>query len=147
MPRPRPRFARSLAIILATCMTLLFACSTGSDDSGAASGGTGGEKVLRFVSVYPANTTDAQVVHTAFILNSGAVESLVGLDPDTLQLYPWLAESWETPDAQHWTFQIRQGVTFHNGKKMTAEDVKYSFDYLLDPANKALRRPIFRPKE
>lgn len=132
MPRPRPRFARSLAIILATCMTLLFACSTGSDDSGAASGGTGGEKVLRFVSVYPANTTDAQVVHTAFILNSGAVGSLVGLDPDTLQLYPWLAESWETPDAQHWTFQIRQGVTFHNGNPLNAEAVRASLAHALE---------------
>ena len=37
---------------------------------------------------------------------------------------PDLAESWEsTPDAKTWTFDIRKGVEFHNGKTMTAEDV------------------------
>ena len=40
---------------------------------------------------------------------------------------PELAESWEaTPDAKTWTFHLRKGVEFHNGKTMDAEDVAYS---------------------
>ena len=40
---------------------------------------------------------------------------------------PELAESWEgTPDAKSWTFHLRKGVEFHNGKTMDAEDVAYS---------------------
>lgn len=40
---------------------------------------------------------------------------------------PELAESWEaTPDAKTWTFHLRKGVEFHNGKTMDAEDVVYS---------------------
>ncbi|NIO11711.1 MAG: twin-arginine translocation signal domain-containing protein, partial [Deltaproteobacteria bacterium] len=42
---------------------------------------------------------------------------------------PELAESWEaSPDAVTWTFKLRKGVEFHNGKTMTAEDVVYSFN-------------------
>ncbi|TWI31548.1 ABC transporter substrate-binding protein [Paracoccus sulfuroxidans] len=41
-----------------------------------------------------------------------------------------LAESWEaSSDAKTWTFKLRKGVTFHNGKPLTAEDVVATFDY------------------
>jgi peptide/nickel transport system substrate-binding protein len=47
---------------------------------------------------------------------------------------PLLAESYAmSPDGLTYTFKLRQGVTFHNGKPMTAADVKYSYDYLADP--------------
>jgi len=43
---------------------------------------------------------------------------------------PELAESWESsPDATEWTFKLRKGVEFHNGKTMDAEDVIYSINY------------------
>ena len=42
---------------------------------------------------------------------------------------PELAESWEaSTDAAKWTFKLRKGVEFHNGKTMDAEDVIYSFN-------------------
>ena len=45
---------------------------------------------------------------------------------------PELAESWESsPDARIWTFKLRQGVTFHNGKSLTVEDVVASFNHHL----------------
>jgi len=45
-----------------------------------------------------------------------------------------LAEKWEvTADGLQWTFTLRQGVVFHNGKEMTSADVKFSFDRLRDP--------------
>lgn len=43
---------------------------------------------------------------------------------------PELAESWEaSPGADAWTFRLRQDVTFHNGKTLTAEDVIASFNH------------------
>jgi peptide/nickel transport system substrate-binding protein len=47
-----------------------------------------------------------------------------GLD---LQPIPWLAESWESSsNATEWIFRLRKGVTFHNGKDFTADDVIFS---------------------
>lgn len=50
-------------------------------------------------------------------------EQLVQLQADGT-LSPALAEEWQsTPDAKEWTFRIRKGVQFHNGKEMTPDDV------------------------
>ncbi len=52
-----------------------------------------------------------------------------------LNLQPRLAESWEAnEDGSVWTFAIRQGVKFHDGRPLTAEDVTTTFDRLADPA-------------
>ena len=60
-------------------------------------------------------------------------EPLVAADA-TMQPIPWLAESWEANDkATEWTFHIKQGVKFHDGSPLTADDVAYTFRRLLDP--------------
>lgn len=63
-------------------------------------------------------------------------ENLVGVDPLTAQWVPMLAESWELNDAgDQLTFNLRQGVQFHNGfGEMTAEDVVFSLTDLIEPA-------------
>jgi peptide/nickel transport system substrate-binding protein len=43
---------------------------------------------------------------------------------------PWLADSWSTSeDGKAWTFKLREGVEWHDGQPLTAEDVKFSFEY------------------
>jgi ABC-type transport system substrate-binding protein len=50
-----------------------------------------------------------------------------------LKPIPDLAEFWEASrDGRTWTFTLRQGVKFHNGREVTAQDVVYSFTRLLD---------------
>jgi peptide/nickel transport system substrate-binding protein len=53
-------------------------------------------------------------------------------------IHPWLAESW-APNANstEWTFKIRRGVKFHDGKELTANDVVWSAKHIMDPANGA----------
>ncbi|WP_218184564.1 ABC transporter substrate-binding protein [Nigerium massiliense] len=54
------------------------------------------------------------------------------------EVEPGLAESAEmNADGTEWTFRLRQGVTFHNGRPVTGEDVKFSFERMLDPKNPA----------
>jgi peptide/nickel transport system substrate-binding protein len=51
---------------------------------------------------------------------------------------PELAESWDsTPDAKVWSFKLRKGVEFHNGKTMTAEDVVFTINYHLGEDSKS----------
>ena len=58
------------------------------------------------------------------------------LSGQSLTLKPVLAESW-TPNATAdvWTFKIRQGVKFHDGKALTADDVVYTYQLQSDPKN------------
>src|ERR1700742_1041883 len=47
-------------------------------------------------------------------------------------LQPWLATSWERPDPLTWIFHIRNGVHFHDGKLLTADDVVWSIKSMID---------------
>jgi peptide/nickel transport system substrate-binding protein len=48
------------------------------------------------------------------------------------ELRPWLATSWEQPDALTWVFHLRDGVRFHDGRPLEAADVAYSIQSLID---------------
>ena len=63
--------------------------------------------------------------------------TLIGLD-DNLALAPDLCEALPelAPDGVTYTFRLRGGVKFHNGREMTAEDVKYSLQRLAEPWSK-----------
>lgn len=61
-------------------------------------------------------------------------DGLMDYVPGTTELRPGLAESYEvSEDGTVFTFTLRNGVTFHNGREMTAEDVKYSLDRVTLP--------------
>lgn len=56
------------------------------------------------------------------------------------KLQPSLAERWEAPDSLSYVFHLRHGVRFHDGRPLTARDVKWTFDSLLQskiPSTKA----------
>jgi len=64
-----------------------------------------------------------------------------------LQPVPGLAESWENPEPTVWTFKLRSGVKFHDGEPLTAEDVVFTYETILDPAFNAQYRTLFTPIE
>ena len=52
-------------------------------------------------------------------------EGLTAFDPD-MRIEPALASSWENPDELRWRFHLRQGVQFHDGRKLSTDDVAFS---------------------
>jgi peptide/nickel transport system substrate-binding protein len=85
-----------------------------------------------------------QINHDWMVATQVVFENLIEFDIDGV-LKPQLAKAMPTISADGLTydFDLRENVTFSNGQPFGAEDVKYSFDWLLDPANKAARRPVF----
>ena len=58
---------------------------------------------------------------------------LVGFDAKDLSPRPELAESWEvSDDGKTWTFKIRQGVKWQDGQPLTAKDVAFTFNYIVN---------------
>lgn len=69
---------------------------------------------------------------SSFAVIGQIYDGLLEVNAD-LQLEPALAESWEvSDDGLTYTFDLRDGVTFHNGRELTAEDVVYSFERIMD---------------
>jgi peptide/nickel transport system substrate-binding protein len=65
-------------------------------------------------------------------------EGLVRFENKT-QIVPLLATGWTNPDSSTWVFNLRSDVKFHNGRTMTPDDVKLSFD----AAKKSTLGPIY----
>jgi peptide/nickel transport system substrate-binding protein len=60
-------------------------------------------------------------------------DCLVGFDAKDLSPRPEIAESWQvSPDGKTWTFKIRQGVKWQDGEPLTAKDVAFTFNYIVD---------------
>jgi peptide/nickel transport system substrate-binding protein len=73
-------------------------------------------------------------------MRSLSYEPLLTYDGE-FRLAPDLATSWQvSEDGKTYTLTLRRGVKFHNGQEMVADDVKWCFDYILDPQNKAYGR-------
>jgi peptide/nickel transport system substrate-binding protein len=71
-------------------------------------------------------------------------EFLCITQPD-LTLKPVLAESWShNTDGSVWTFRLRRGVRFHDGREMTARDVVATFDRLSDPGGASNALSVFK---
>jgi ABC-type transport system substrate-binding protein len=65
------------------------------------------------------------------------MDSLLDQNPDTREWEPSLAKEWTiSKDGKVFEFTLREGLKWHDGKPVTAEDVKFSFDAIMDPTNK-----------
>src|SRR5436309_11123753 len=72
---------------------------------------------------------------TAAVVFYNVQEALVKVDRHG-KLVPWLAERWHTTDNRNYTFFLKRGVHFHNGRELVAADVKYVFERAMNPETK-----------
>ncbi len=86
-------------------------------------------------SLDPVHITDT-VSHA---VASELFDGLVAFDRD-LKIRPAIARRWLiSGDGRTYTFELRRDVKFHNGRTVTAEDFRYSFEHLLDPETRSER--------
>lgn len=92
-------------------------------------------------TVHPITATDLYSQNVQAMV----CEGLAGRDPETYEWQPRLAEKWEiSKDQKSFTFYLRKNAFFHDGKPVTAEDVKFSFDAIFEPKYEAAHlRPYY----
>lgn len=131
------------AIGAATAITAgLSACGgPGSTAEGSSASGKGADTLEAGLS-YPLSTGfDPMITSgaTPYAANMHIFEGLVDLDPATLVARPTLAtEMPKKINATTYRATLREGATFHDGSPVTAEDVVFSFERVLDPKNASL---------
>jgi peptide/nickel transport system substrate-binding protein len=115
-----------LLLLVALTLALVAASCGGDDDDEAGEGGT----------IVFAGAADPVVIDGALVSDGESIrvitqifETLVGLKAGTTEVEPVLAESYEVnDDATVFTFQIREGVKFHDGTDLDARAVCFNFD-------------------
>src|SRR3954465_2253017 len=123
------------ALVLAGCG----GSSNGSDSASTSSGGSPATKEgtpQRGGSITIARIEDSQSFDKTSVFQNESIwlaqqimESLYTVGPDGKTLKPWLATSYtKSADGKTYTFKLRPGVKFSDGKAMTSADVKFSID-------------------
>lgn len=126
-------------------LSFVAAACGGGDDDGAATG-TGSGDTTATGDIQPGGTIRVALIQPTTEPNPllvgdeggagllGSTGEYLSFSDENLELQPRLAESWEpNEDGSVWTFAIRQGVTFHNGATLTAQDVVATFEKLINP--------------
>ncbi|GAA1858227.1 ABC transporter substrate-binding protein [Myceligenerans crystallogenes] len=130
--RRRPVMPAAALAVLA----LTAGCAQGASAGPAATGGApvpGG--TLRFALGAEPTGVDPQQVGTnvSIYIARQLADSLTDQDPETGEIVPWLAESWDVNDElTEFTFHLRDDVTFSDGTPLDAGTVKANFDALAD---------------
>ncbi|MEZ5094092.1 ABC transporter substrate-binding protein [Nocardioides sp.] len=129
--------SRKLLIPLAAAGALLLAACSGGDSvdiGGSGSGSSGGDQVLVAAIASEPDQLDPHKTsaYASFEVLENVYDTLVEPD-ENLEMQPALAESWDLSDDQlTWTFHLRDGVSFTDGAALTAEDVAYSYNRIID---------------
>lgn len=114
----------------------------GSGGGEAKKGGVWRMAITANPTAYPITAPGAL---TDILVNKTIYNSLVQyrLEGDAIEVVPDLAESWEAAsDLSEYTFKLKSGVTWHDGQPLTAEDVKFTMDAVLDPNVNASGRGV-----
>lgn len=124
------RTAASTALVVLALVMALTGCSTGQrvDLGDGAEGG-----VIAAIAGEPDQLDPHKTsAYFSFEVLENVFDTLVEPD-ENLQMRPALAESWEVSDDElTWTFRLRPGVAFHDGSPLTADDVAFSYNRIID---------------
>jgi len=127
-----------MAVALATALVVVAVAAPlalGQDGDGNGASEDGGKvtftvgQVDDLRSFNPVNIIEAPEYEAAFM----QYDMLLNFDKDTLEPAPGLATEWDvSEDGKTWTFQIRDNATWHDGEPVTAADIAFTYNFMLD---------------
>lgn len=133
-----------LFVTICLALSMLAGCGSNPGTAGPASSSSGKTQLNVATELMSATLEPSLNWDGWFVMRWGAGETLIRYDENG-NFAPWLAESWEVAaDNLTWTFKIRDGVKFSNGKDMKASDVVKSIERLFkleDPSNGGAGNP------
>jgi oligopeptide transport system substrate-binding protein len=133
--RPRREWA-ALAAVVAMAAA---ACGGGGGGSGGASGVVSASWADPQNPLEPANTNEVQGGKVLDMILRG----LKRYDPKTGKAENWIADSVTTSDSQNFTIKLKNGWTFSNGEKVTADSFIKAWNYAALVTNKQINAPFF----
>ncbi|MGJ3239799.1 MAG: ABC transporter substrate-binding protein [Anaerolineae bacterium] len=119
-----------LFVVASLTLLTVWSVASAQDSEDPQSGGT-----LRAAFQNDWESLDPHVTssYSSLQILNNVLETLTTFDDD-LNVVPSLATEWEqSEDGLTWTFQLREGVLFSNGREMTADDVVFTYERFLDP--------------
>jgi peptide/nickel transport system substrate-binding protein len=121
---------RRTAAVLAAALGLLVALAAGE-------GAPAPSRLVVQVATEPPglDLTASPASAIAVVVHYNIQECLVKVDR-TGRIVPWLAERWHTSDNRNYTFFLKRGVKFHNGREMKAADVRFALQRAMNPETK-----------
>ncbi|MCX4574858.1 ABC transporter substrate-binding protein [Streptomyces sp. NBC_01571] len=126
----------------------LAACSSGPQSTNDTGGGKGGKDATLTAVIGYGNDGSWDPTQTASAFSMAANQHIYEglLDTDPISREPYAALATEVPSdltGTSWKFTLRAGATFHDGKPVTADDVVFVFDRILDPNTQTLAKGFF----
>jgi peptide/nickel transport system substrate-binding protein len=131
------------AIALGVCATLVVAaCSSGTTPQGSSSGGAnagkpGGQLRVGVSALPPGQGNPFSAIGSPSVYVWASIFDALTTVDKTGKVQPGLATSWKNIDPTHWSFTLRQGVTFSNGEPFNADAVVATVNYLTSKEGKA----------
>jgi peptide/nickel transport system substrate-binding protein len=131
-----------VGISLPVLGAVISACGSSSSStpstSSSSGGGTAGATIKAGIVVPTATINPLTVADQGGLDMLAQTGEYLTFSDQHLTLQPVLATSWKpNSTADVWTFKIRQGVKFHNGQPLTADDVVYTYKMQTDPKSSA----------
>jgi peptide/nickel transport system substrate-binding protein len=122
------QLATAVAVVVVTA-----ACG-GAQGGGTGSGAGHADLVVDQANAPATLDPGMQYDTDSYVVYRNIFDTLLHRDPSTLKVIPWVADSWRQASPTAWIFRIHKGIKFQDGSDLTAADVAFSLDRVIDPA-------------